>query len=160
MSQQPVMDPFAIWKNVYEQTETKWNEVIHETMQKEAFSEWMGQVQNAYLQYQQALQNTTDTYLKQVNMPTREDIANVASLVINLEEKVENLDQKLENLEDERTNNPSSTEINRLKSSIARLDKKIETILKAVQQLEVAPTVLQTNTTPDPEPNTNQEENK
>lgn len=160
MSQQPVMDPFAIWKNVYEQTETKWNEVIHETMQKEAFSEWMGQVQNAYLQYQQAVQNTTDTYLKQVNMPTREDIANVASLVINLEEKVENLDQKLENLEDERTSNSSSTEINRLKSSIARLDKKIETILKAVQQLEVAPTVLQANTTSDTEPNTNQEENK
>ena len=140
--------------------ETKWNEVIHETMQKEAFSEWMGQVQNAYLQYQQAVQNTTDSYLKQVNMPTREDIANVASLVINLEEKVENLDQKLEKLEDESVSNPTSTEINRLKSSIARLDKKVESILRVVQQLEAIPTEPQVNTTPDTQVNSNQEENK
>lgn len=133
MTQKTKLDPFAVWKGIYEKTEEKWNDVIHETMQKEAFSEWMGQVQNGYLQYQSAVQNTTDAYLKQVNMPTRDEISNVASLIINLEEKVENLDQKIE---DELLVNNSQSEINKLKASIAKLDKKIDTLLKVVQQNE------------------------
>jgi polyhydroxyalkanoic acid synthase PhaR subunit len=127
---QQFLDPFAVWKSVYDKTEAKWNEVLHETMQKEAFSEWLGQVQNAYLQYQQIAQKTTDNYLKQVNLPTRDEISNVASLIINLEEKVENLDQKIE---DELSGNSASAEINKLKTSINKLDKKLDSILKAVQ---------------------------
>lgn len=127
---QQFLDPFAVWKSVYDKTEAKWNEVLHETMQKEAFSEWLGQVQNAYLQYQQIVQKTTDNYLKQVNLPTRDEISNVASLIINLEEKVENLDQKIE---DELLENSASAEINKLKTSISKLDKKLDSILKAVQ---------------------------
>jgi polyhydroxyalkanoic acid synthase PhaR subunit len=130
VTQKTKLDPFSVWKSIYEKTEEKWNGVIHETMQKEAFSEWMGQVQNGYLEYQGAVQNTTEAYLKQVNMPTRDEISNVASLIINLEEKVENLDQKIE---DELLVNNSQSEINKLKASIAKLDKKIDALLKAVQ---------------------------
>ncbi|MGJ7921191.1 poly(R)-hydroxyalkanoic acid synthase subunit PhaE [Neobacillus sp. LXY-4] len=130
MTQKTVLDPFAVWKSVYDKTESKWNEVIHETMQKEAFSEWMGQVQNGYLQYQKVIQNTTEAYLKQVNMPTRDEISSVASLIINLEEKVEDLDQKIE---EEILTNPAASEINKLKASIAKLDKKMDLILKAIQ---------------------------
>jgi polyhydroxyalkanoic acid synthase PhaR subunit len=127
---QQFVDPFAVWKSLYDKTEAKWNEVLHETMQKEAFSEWLGQVQNAYLQYQQLVQKTTDNYLKQVNLPTRDEISNVASLVINLEEKIENLEEKIE---DELIGNFASSEINKMKASISKLDKKLDSILKAVQ---------------------------
>lgn len=132
MTQQTYLDPFAMWKSVYEKTESKWNEVLHETMQKEAFSEWMGQVQNAFLQYQELVQTTTENYLKQVNMPTRDEISNVASLIINLEEKVDNLDQKID---DEILGNSQAAELNNLKISIAKLDQKMDGILKAFQQL-------------------------
>ncbi len=131
MTQQTFLDPFAIWKSMYEKTESKLNEVLHETMQKEAFSEWMGQVQNAYLQYQKFVQTTSDNYLKQVNIPTRSEVSNVASLIINLEEKVDGLDQKIE---EELLVNSASSEISKLKSSIAKLDKKIDSLLKVVQQ--------------------------
>lgn len=133
MTQQAFQDPFTVWKSMYEKTESKWNEVIHETMQKEAFSEWMGQVQNAYLQYQELIQTTTESYLKQANMPTREEISNVASLIINLEEKVENLDLKLD---EDRSVNSLSTEINKLKANIVKIDKKLEQVLKALQPVE------------------------
>lgn len=131
VTQQSFLDPFAVWKSMYEKTESKLNEVIHETMQKEDFSEWMGQVQNTYLQYQNFVQTASENILKQVNIPTRNELSNVASLIINLEEKVENIDQKIE---DELLVNSSSSEINKLKSSIARLDKKLDSILQAVQQ--------------------------
>jgi polyhydroxyalkanoic acid synthase PhaR subunit len=118
---------------MYEKTESQLNEVLHETMQKEAFSEWMGQVQNGYLQYQQVVQNTTETYLKQANMPTREEISSIASLIINLENKVEDLDEKIE---EELLTNSAASEINKLKASISKLDKKIDTLLKAIQVTE------------------------
>lgn len=130
MTQKPFIDPFAAWKSIYDKTEEKMNEVLNETMLTEAYSEWMGQVQNGYLQYQDVVQKTTNAYLKQVNMPTRDEISSVASLIINLEEKVDNLDQKIE---DELLVNQSD-EINKLKSSIAKLDKKLDSVLKAVQQ--------------------------
>ncbi|WP_147534693.1 poly(R)-hydroxyalkanoic acid synthase subunit PhaE [Bacillus marasmi] len=133
MTQNKFLDPFAVWKSLYEQTESKVNEVLHETMQKEAFSEWMGQVQNGYLQYQQVVQNTTEGYLKQVNVPTRDEISSIASLIINLEAKVEDLDQKIE---EELLTNSSASEINKIKTSIAKLDKKIDTLLKAIQVTE------------------------
>ncbi|MFB6469238.1 poly(R)-hydroxyalkanoic acid synthase subunit PhaE [Cytobacillus sp. Hz8] len=136
MADQKVLDPFKVWKDIYQQTEAKWNEAIHETMQKEAFAEWMGQVQSAYLQYQELVQKTTENYLKQISVPTRDEISSVASLIINLEEKVDNLDQKID---DELDSLSANEEITKLKSSISKLDKKLDNILKVVQQLETAP---------------------
>lgn len=133
MTQKNFLDPFQVWKSMYDQTESKMNEVIHETMQKEGFSEWMGQVQNGYLQYQQMVQKTTEGYLKQANMPTRDEISSIASLIINLEEKVEDLDEKIE---EELLTNSAASEINKLKASISKLDKKIDTLLKAIQVTE------------------------
>ncbi|KAB7707178.1 polyhydroxyalkanoate biosynthesis repressor PhaR [Bacillus aerolatus] len=133
MTQETTLDPFALWKNMYEKTEANLNDVIHETLQKEAFSEWLGNYQNAFLQYQSFVQKTTENYLKQINMPTREEISSVASLIINVEEKIENLDQKVE---DELLTNPSTAEINKLKVSVSKLDKKMDQILKLLQQNE------------------------
>lgn len=145
MTQQTLSDPFTVWKSFYEKTEASWNDVLHETMQQEAYAEWMGQTQNAYLQFQELIQKTTDAYLKQMNMPTREEISSVASLIINVEEKVEELDQKVE---DELLNSPTLAEISKLKTTVTRLDKKMDRVLKALQQVEEAATA------PEPEKTT------
>lgn len=137
LAQQTLLDPFTLWKSIYEKTEANLNETIHETLQKEAFSEYLGQVQSSYLQYQQFIQNSTDNYLKQINMPTREEISNIASLIIHVEEKVDNIEQKLE---DEPLTNPSASEINKLKTSISKLDKKMDQLIKALNKVpEIAP---------------------
>ena len=129
MAEKISLDPFSIWKNVYDQTEKNMNEVIHETLKTEAFSEWLGQVQNTYLQYQQLVQKSTEEYLKQVNMPSREEVASIASLIINLEEKIENIDQKID---DELIESPAKAEINKLKASVSKLDKKLDAKVQVV----------------------------
>lgn len=116
-----MLDPFEIWKSVYDKTEENLNGVIHETLKTEAFSEWLGQVQSGYLQYREHIQKTTDEYLKQINMPTREELTNIASLIINVEEKVEGLEQKIE---EELLDDSLSAEVSKLKSNIFKLDKK------------------------------------
>lgn len=127
MTQLSIFDPFSLWKSMYDLSEESMSTLFNETLQTETFSEWMGQVQSGFLQYQKFVYNTTDTYLKHINMPTREEISNIASLIINVEEKLESLDEKVE---DELLNNSFSEEIIKLKSSLFKLDKKMDQLLK------------------------------
>lgn len=131
MSQTIPMDPFKLWKDVYDKTESAWNDVIQESLGKESFSEGLGQTLNNYLHYQEFVTKTAETYLKQFNMPTRDEVANVASLVINLENKIENLEDQLEVLKDE-----SAKEVNSLKRTITNLDKKLDRVLSAIENIE------------------------
>ena len=73
--------------------------------------------------YQQLLNKTSDIYLKQYNIPSREEISNIASLIINVEEKLENLDEKVE---DELFDHSLAKEVNQLKTSISKLEKKMD----------------------------------
>ncbi|WP_176330365.1 poly(R)-hydroxyalkanoic acid synthase subunit PhaE [Oceanobacillus rekensis] len=129
MTNSTMLDPLSLWKTMYEQTETNFSEAIHETLEKEEYAELLGQVQNGFLQYQDLIQKTADTYLKQMNIPTREEISSVASLIINLEEKVESLDESIDEAE---LNQKALQEIGKLKSSITRLDRKMNQILQAL----------------------------
>lgn len=116
---------------MYEHTEKSWNDVIQDTLGKEAFSQGLGQIQASYLQYHEMVSNLTDDYLKQTNVPTRDEIANVASLVINLEDKVDNIDDQLyENSE------TVTKEINQLKRAVGNLEKKFDKVLEAIASLD------------------------
>lgn len=131
MTQKIPFEPFTMWKDMYEHTEKAWNDVIQDTLGKESFSEGLGQIQSNYLQYQETFSNLTEVYFKQVNIPTRDEIANVASLVISLEDKVDNIDDQLyENSE------TVSKEINQLKRTISNLEKKFDKILEAITVLD------------------------
>ena len=131
MTQKIPFEPFKMWKDMYEQTEKAWHDVIQDTLGKEAFSEGLGQIQASYLQYHEMISNVTDDYLKQTNVPTRDEIANVASLVINLEDKVDNIDDQLyENSE------TVTKEINQLKRAVGNLEKKFDKVLEAIAALD------------------------
>lgn len=126
------VDPFSMWKNIYDQTEATWNKTLQEMMEKESFSESMGDTLNYYLQYQELVNKMTETYLKEVNMPSRSEIADIASLIINLEEKVDQFndetDDKLIEL-----NTTKKNEIGQLKTAVSNLDEKLTALLKEVE---------------------------
>ena len=128
MTQQNMFDPFVFWKAMYETAESNFSQAIDETLRKEEYAEFLGNLQSGYLQYQQLIQSTTDTYLKQMNMPTRDEISSIASLIINLEEKVENIHETIE--EEELS---VSSEIKNLKTSVNRLDRKLNQILQELK---------------------------
>lgn len=134
MTHQHLFDPFAFWKSWYDRTESILSDMINETLEKEAFAEWMGQLQSGYLSYQQWLNKATETYFKQFNIPSREEISNIATLIINVEEKLEELDEKVE---DELLDQSLAKEVSQLKTSISRLEKKMDQYLNVMQQERV-----------------------
>ncbi|MEK4487331.1 polyhydroxyalkanoate biosynthesis repressor PhaR [Psychrobacillus sp. FSL H8-0484] len=111
-------DPFTMWKTFYEQTEANWTSAIHETLKKESFSEGMGETLNYYLQAQELKNDTTETFLKNVNMPTRSEVADIALLVINVESKLDTLDDRFDE------------EMIQLKKVVSNLDEKLDKILE------------------------------
>ncbi|WCK55814.1 polyhydroxyalkanoic acid synthase subunit PhaR [Aneurinibacillus sp. Ricciae_BoGa-3] len=137
MNQQIPFDPFAVWKDMYDKTESHWSKSIDETMRREDFSQWMGQFLNMYLQYQNMVRQSTDKILEQVNMPSRADISNLSALIVNLEAKVEGLEELVEGDLSHQINNLDTTrEVNRLKIDIKSLDKKMDQVLKLLKQQE------------------------
>ncbi|WP_051330838.1 poly(R)-hydroxyalkanoic acid synthase subunit PhaE [Aneurinibacillus terranovensis] len=137
MSQQIPFDPFSMWKELYDKTETHWSQVFDETMRKEDYSEWMGQFLNMYLQYQNMVKQSAEKYLEQANIPSRADISNLASLIVNLEAKVDGLEELMEgDLSHQISNLDTTSEINRLKTDMKAIDKKMDQVLKLLKQQE------------------------
>ena len=131
MPQTKFMDPLAMWKEIYQKTEATWSDAIQDSMKKEPFSENLGQTLNNHLQYQELISKMTETYLKQVNMPTRGEIASIASLIINLESKVDDLQDKIE---EEVLGNETVKEIYLVKKSVVSLEKKLDKVLELLEE--------------------------
>lgn len=135
MSQQTQFDPFKMWKEFYDQSEAQWGKMFDESMHKEDFSEWMGHFLNVYLQYQNMVKQSTEKYLEHANFPSRADISNIASLIVNLETKVEGLEEIVETEVVGKTGNASlSKEIDSLKAEVKSIDDKINQIFELVKK--------------------------
>ena len=85
--------------NVWQEYAKNMSKTFEETSKKEEYSKAMGDTLNVFLLQQEMIQKITDNYLKQYNIPTKKDIANVSSLVIQLEEKVDELTDALQRIE-------------------------------------------------------------
>lgn len=125
-------DGFTLWKNLYDQTENAWRDVIQQTLEQKSFAEGLGQVQSQYLQVQNLVDNLTESYLKQMNMPSREDISNVASLIINVDTKVDNLEDQLDELAAKGNAadvDAVKRDVDALKETVTKLDQKLDTVI-------------------------------
>lgn len=128
MTQTNSFDAFALWKEMYNKTENTWRDLIQETLEKESFAEGLGNVQSQYLQYQEVVNKWTEAYLKQANIPSREEIANIATLIINVDTKIDNLEDEFDN-----QNNSTSREIDQLKRTVAKLEKKLDRVIELLE---------------------------
>lgn len=93
------MDPFEVWRQVYEANERAWNAALEKAMATPAFAETQGKMLEAMLAAQKTVRDNMRTYLETINVPTREDIARLGELIVGLEEKIDQLDERLEGIE-------------------------------------------------------------
>jgi polyhydroxyalkanoic acid synthase PhaR subunit len=134
MKAEKTYDPFLLWKEMYDKTESYWGKYLGESMKKEEFSQWLGSILDFNLQFQQLMKEATERYLHQVNAPSKEDVANVASLIINVEDKIDSLDEMVEGYQDDVAG--LKRELSKLKSDMKNVDKKLTQILEYFSQQE------------------------
>ena len=92
-------DPFELWRQIYETNERAWSAVLERTVNNPAFAESTGKILETFLSAQKTVRENMRSYLEQINLPTREDIARLGELIVALEEKVDQLDDRLANIE-------------------------------------------------------------
>lgn len=111
--------------------ENYWGQSMEEQMKSEEFSEWMGKVLESNLFYKQIADTSTKQYLEQMNVPSREDLANLSSLVVNLDAKVDDLEEQLEENLD---NQVSTSEMTQLKNELNKIDEKLDEVLSFINE--------------------------
>ncbi|WP_088044026.1 polyhydroxyalkanoic acid synthase subunit PhaR [Bacillus sp. EAC] len=130
MSEQNFSDPLKMWKQLYDVNEKYWGKMMNDVVQKEEFSEWMGSVIDFNLYCKKAMNDQSKVFLEASNIASKEDIANVASLVINLEAKVDTLDDQLF------TQSGQETDVLALKKDIAKVKSDTKSIHQQINELK------------------------
>ncbi|MBD1380772.1 polyhydroxyalkanoic acid synthase subunit PhaR [Metabacillus arenae] len=135
MNQQKSFNPMEMWKDIYNQSESYWSNILDENMKEEYFSEWMGKVLEINLLTKKMLNETAESYLTQMNLPTRNDLSNIASLVVNVDSKVDDLEELIEEKSVNQVNQAElKREMTRVKNDIKNLDSKLNEILTLLNE--------------------------
>lgn len=135
MSDQKTYDPFSLWKQYYRDVESNWSKAFEENMKKEEYSESMGNMLDFNLLYKQMVDKSTKQYLEHMNLPTKEDISNISTLIINLDSKVDDLEDQVEESFDSQM--PSSVvkrEITLLKKEMKEVHSKLDDIFSLLKE--------------------------
>jgi polyhydroxyalkanoic acid synthase PhaR subunit len=124
---------YDLWKDYYSQT----SKLFDEKISKDFPSEGMGQMLEMNLQFKKMIDESTLKYLELMNVPSRKDIANISSLIVNVDAKVDDLEERLEEkLEKEAIQGSYSRELSNLKKDMKSLDNKLNQILTLLKVKE------------------------
>jgi len=124
---------FEAWKDLYNQTSNLYDEKIMESFP----SQGVGQLLDMNLQFKKFLDETTEKYLELGNLPSRKDLANLSSQIVNVDVKVDSLEELLEDKLESTDNQVSfKSELSELKSEMKNLDKKLNQILSILKTKE------------------------
>ena len=86
---------FALWKQLYDANEKVWSQATGEFMESPAFAQWQGTMLETFLAFQKAWKDSATAQLEAANIATRDDIARLGELIVQLEEKVDTLMDRL-----------------------------------------------------------------
>lgn len=168
-------DPFTLFKQWYDATSETWSKAVGDIIGSDRFMQMASQFLESYTSFAKTFHRASEEYFSNLQLPTRSDIARVAELVINVEEKVDQLDLAFEGLEDTYAQSTTSEAIaglagrldgventldvlpavlqklatvERLEMRLDRVENKLDQLLLALEKIEATPQVVRsTNST-------------
>lgn len=124
---------YDMWKDFYSQS----SKFFDEKVGKDFPSQGVGQLLEFNLQFKKMIDESTLKYLELMNMPSRNDIADLSSLIVNVDAKVDDLEEKLEeNLDNSRQHESLATELSNVKKDLKSLDNKLNQVLTLLKSVE------------------------
>jgi methyl-accepting chemotaxis protein len=139
-------DLYEALRNAGFQLETHLNDYIHKYLNKKEFAAAASVFKKAQNKLTDLLQEVHETASPHLNVPTKQDLANIAKLVIQVEEKVDRLSDQVEELtETVKRLNSEAVQPSTAKSSSAsespkdvpeRWEKSIQGRLKRLETLK------------------------
>lgn len=126
---------YDMWKDLYSQS----SKLFDEKITNDFPSQGMGQVLEMNLQFKKMIDEATIKYLEFMNVPTRNDIANISSLIVNVDAKVDDLEEIVEEKFAVQGDQESfQKELSNVKKEMKSLDNKLNQILTLLKLPEVS----------------------
>ncbi len=117
---------YEMWKDLYDKSSKLFDEKVKEDFPTQD----VGKMLEMDLLFKKMLNETTERYFEQVNIPTRDDISSMSSLIVNVDAKVDDLEELFEDTKANQVSKAEFThEISNIKSDIKTLDQKLNSIL-------------------------------
>ncbi|MEH7376468.1 MULTISPECIES: polyhydroxyalkanoic acid synthase subunit PhaR [Bacillaceae] len=125
---------YDMWKDLYSHS----SKFFDEKVSNDFPSQGMGQVLEMNLQLKKMIDESTLKYLEFMNVPSRNDIANLSSLIVNVDAKVDDLEERLEENLDNQDQESFKVELSNLKKDMKNLDNKMNQIINLLKTPEKA----------------------
>jgi len=146
--------PFTFFKQWYDATNETLSAAIGEAIGSDKFMEVSSEFLNDYANLYALTRHINEDYLHNLQLPTRTDIARVAELLVNLEDKVDRIENQLEDVADDAGHGLSQLDdvqqrlaaVESLEQRVGQLEQRLEGIESKLDTLLAAIATLPTRT--------------
>jgi hypothetical protein len=87
-----------MWTKAYGEALDTWSKSVEQAVSTDEFAAVSGELLRRYVQFQEAVRRTSQATADALHLPTRDDVASLAQLVINVERKVDEVSDELDAL--------------------------------------------------------------
>ena len=119
MSDQRTFDPYDTFKKFSIQWEQRMNDMIHLCTNNNDFIKYAKMSSDSNAGYVEWLRKNQEMLANQLNLPTKNDLANVAKLSVQTQEKLDSLEEQIWDLSD----------------SVARTNKEMESVVEVLHEV-------------------------
>jgi len=121
-------DPFTFFKEWYEKTSETWAKVVDEMLGSEKFIQSASPFLEVYATFTKTLRRANEEYFRNLQLPTRSDLARVAEMVVTLEEKVDKLDDAFESQQDGYAQLATGEAMSSLAERVGQVENKLDAL--------------------------------
>jgi hypothetical protein len=137
MSSKRPYDPYDSFKKYSEMWEKQINDVIYLWTNNSEFIKMSNLGTDAHSRYLETMRKNQEALASLLNIPTKSDLANVATLTIQTEEKIDALEEQIWNLQDSvKSTNKEIESVVEVSKEIIKLTKQLKTdLIKTKKEL-------------------------
>ena len=129
-------DPFTFFKEWYDATSETWSKMLGDVLGTEKFVEASSKFMESYTSFYQTFRHATEEFFRNLQLPTRSDLARIGELVIGLEDKVDRVEDALEDFEDSYAQVATSEAVGNLERQLGKVESKLDQLPAAFEKSE------------------------
>jgi polyhydroxyalkanoic acid synthase PhaR subunit len=118
----PPPNPFEAFKAAYDQAAESWSKSMEQVLSSEDFAAAAGRMVARYADAQEALRQAAEATSNQLHLPSKDDLAQVSQLVLNLERKIDDASDQILGLAKSCAALPSAEVFTQISDRLASLE--------------------------------------
>jgi polyhydroxyalkanoic acid synthase PhaR subunit len=133
------LDPFEMFREWYDVTSKPWSRTVEQNIASEQFLAFAESGLESYSHLIRTFHRASETYFKTLQLPTLSDIARVAELVVDLEEKIDTVEEAIEQAKEQQAQQGTTTmaKIADMERHLNQIQTRLERMLALLEKAEV-----------------------